>query len=234
MAAPDDFCVPDEPGPNPRASAKQTPQERGVSFSSLCSMGWRPLMLTGLMVDRLAQKFADPLNIEDRDLKRYVWQESERSGILIESIYSQRKDLLEKRPAVLVKRNAMKNLRMYLGERAGVTEQGHMEYATYWIGSHTLFCIHSTGASAEILATEVQREMTQFAQTLIKYLRLMQISVLEMGAVSEIEEAKEGFVVPVTVGWAYEEQWRIELESLALRKTPLSVLLNGALVQKTR
>lgn len=229
----DGFPLPDPAEPSPQSQARQTPQERCVSISALCSYGWRPIMLTGYLIDHLVRHFTAE-NIEDDDLRRYVWREGERTGILIESIYAKREDLLEKRPAVLVKRNAMKNLRLYLGERSGVTGQGHLEYTTYWVGSHTLFCIQGSGASVEILATEVQREITEFAQVLLKYLRLMRLSVLEVGEVSEIEEAKEGFCVPITVGWVYEESWRLELESLALRKTPLSVLLNGALIQRTQ
>lgn len=197
-------------------------------------MGWRPIMLTGLVRDLLIRHFSTPSQIETPDLRQLVWREDERTGILIESIHRWRGDLVEKRPAVVIKRNAYQNLRMLIGERSGLTEQGHYEYSTFWVGSHTLFCIHGSGASVEILASEVQRELTQFAPAVIEYLGLLKWAVTEVGGIAEIEEARESFVVPITIGWCYEEHWRLELESLKLRKVPLSVLLDGALVQGTR
>ena len=190
-------------------------------------------MLTGLVRDILIRHFSTPSNVEEPDLRHLVWRDDERTGILIESVHRWRGELVEKRPAVIVKRNAYQNLRLAMGDRSGITEDGHYEYSTFWVGSHTVFCLHRSGASVEILATEVQRELTEFAPVIVQYLGLLKWAVTEVGEISEIEEAKETFVVPITIGWAYEEEWRVELESLKLRKIPLSVLLDGALVQGT-
>lgn len=190
-------------------------------------------MLTGMVRDILIRHFTAPSNIEEPDLRHLVWRADERTGILIESIHRWRGELVEKRPAVIVKRNAYQNLRLALGDRSGLTEDGHYEYSTFWVGSHTVFCLHGSGASVEVLASEVQRELTEFAPVIIQYLGLLKWAVTEVGEISEIEEAKETYVVPITVGWAYEEEWRVELESLKLRKIPLSVLLDGALIQGT-
>jgi hypothetical protein len=83
----------------------------------------------------------------------------------------------------------------------------------------------------EILSTEVQRELTQFGPLMIEYLGLYNWQVTEVGAVSELEESRESYVIPVTVGWAYGEMWKLSREALKLRKVPLSVLLDGALVK---
>jgi hypothetical protein len=81
------------------------------------------------------------------------------------------------------------------------------------------------------LATEVQRHLTEFHPVIVEYLNLYNWQVTEVGAVSEIEESKESFVIPVTVGWAYGEMWKLSRESLKLRKVMLSVLLDGALLK---
>lgn len=190
-------------------------------------------MLTGLVRDLLIRHYTTPLNIEEPDLRHLVWRPDERTGILIESIHRWRGSIVEKRPAIVIKRNAMQNLRLVIANKAGVTEQGHVEYMTTWVGSHTLFCIHGSGASVELLATETQRELTHFAPVISDYLGLMKWSVTEVGAISELEEARESFVVPITIGWAYEELWKLELESLKLRKIPLSAFLDGALERST-
>ena len=230
----DNWCSQTSPGLSPQAQAVRPPQDRNLTVSSLCAMGWRPIMITGLIRDLLIRHFSAPSQINEADLRHLVWREDERTGILIESIHRWRGDLVEKRPAVIIKRNAYQNLRLLIGERSGITEQGMYEYSTFWVGSHTLFCIHGSGASVEILATEVQRNLTEFAPVVIDYLGLFKWTVTEVGGISELEEARETFVVPITVGWAYEEHWRLDLESLKLRKVPLSVLLDGALVQGTR
>lgn len=227
---PANWCSTSPPPPPPPPSGTGG-KLQPITPSSLCSVGWRTLMLTGLLRDLLVRHFAEPMQIEEPDLRHLVWREDERTGILIESIHRWRGELVEKRPAVIIKPNGRQNIRWGIQDDAGATEQGHKLYQTFWAGSHTLFCIHGSGASAEILATEVQRELTQFHPVIVQYLGLYAWQVTEVGGVSEIEEAKESFVIPVTVGWTYTEKWSIALESLKLRKVPLSVLLDGALIQ---
>lgn len=196
-------------------------------------MGWRQLMITGLLRDLLVRHFAEPMQIEEPDLRHLVWREDQRTGILIESIHRWRGDLVEKRPAVIIKPNGRQNVRWGIQDSAGADGQGNRQYQTFWVGSHTLFCIHGSGASTDILATEVQREISQFHPVITQYLNLFQWQVTEVGGVSELEEAKESFVIPVTVAWVYTEMWKINLEALKLRKVPLHVLLDGALVQSS-
>jgi hypothetical protein len=189
-------------------------------------MGLQPLMITGFFRDLLTRHF-QPENIQSRDLANYIWRDDMTTGILIESIHRWRGDLAEKRPAILIKRNQYSNTRMTIGDQAGTDAQGNRQYVTWWTGSHTLFCIHASGASAEVLATEVQREITQFAPVILQTLGLFRLVVTDVGAISEIEEAKESFVIPVNVTWAYQEFWTIKQEALRLRSVGLSTLLDG-------
>jgi hypothetical protein len=120
------------------------------------------------------------------------------------------------RPAILIKRNAYRNVRVGILDRVGADEEGNDNFATLWVGSHTLFCIHGSGAGTEILATEAQQELTQFAPVITEMLGLHKFKVNEVGPVSELEEATENFVAPITIGWAYEETWSIAPEALKL------------------
>ncbi len=191
-------------------------------------------MITGLLRDLLVNHFGSSSQIEEADLRHLVWQEGVRTGILIESIHRWRGDLVEKRPAVIIKSNGRQNVRLGIADYGGADGQGNRQYQTFWVGSHTLFCIHGSGAGTEILATEVQREISQFHPVITQYLKLFSWQVTDVGGIAELEEAKESFVIPVTVAWAYSEQWQISLEALKLRKVPLSVLLDGAFVQETK
>lgn len=219
---PDDWCQPGDPDPVDPAGPELIP----MAASALCSLGIRPLTITGVVRDVLTRHFAAPLGPEAEDLRRYVWRDDERTGILIESIHRWRGALVEKRPAVIVKRNSYQNMRWGIADRVRVNDRGFYEFSTGWVGSHTAFCIAGKGAAADILSTEVARLLHHWGQTLVEDLGLMRFGVTTVGDVSEIEEAREGFVVPVTVGWCYQESWQIKLESMTLRRLPVSVLLD--------
>jgi hypothetical protein len=198
-----------------------------LRVSSLCELGWQPLLIAGMIVDQLRKHFGDLSAIESNDLRRYVWQDSEKTGILIESVYRWRGDVTELRPAILIGRNAYQSQRIAINDLTGINErQGTQDFTTLCIGSHTLFCIHGTGASVDILATEVKRELSGFAPAIREYLGLDKFQVTEVGAISEVEEAREHYVSPVTVAWAYQENQTLRYESLPLRRFPLSVLLD--------
>lgn len=216
----DPWCVPTE---DETESTTAVQLDTNLA-SAVCELGWRPIFITGLIRDLLIRHFADPTNIEEKDLRHLVWKADERTSILIESIHRWRGDLVEKRPAVVIKRNPYKSMRVLHRDYVGTTEEGHESFTQLWVGSHTLFCIHGTGASTEILATEVQRELTQFSPIIRQYLGLHKFVVTEVGTVSEVEESTENFVIPLNLGWAYEENWVLELESLPLRRIPLDQL----------
>lgn len=103
--------------------------------------------------------------------------------------------------------------------------QGNPHYATYWIGSHTLFCIGGSGAQAELLATEVQREMTEFGPVIHKVMGLHRFQAAEVGEIGELEESTENFVVPVTVAYAFEQRWILLQQAPRLSAISLSMIL---------
>jgi hypothetical protein len=183
--------------------------------------------MTGLFRDMLIRHFSAEGQLHNEDLKQFIWKEGADSGILIESVYRWRGDLVEKRPAILIKRNAYRQRRLGINDEiigAGTdsalfkNERGaHSLYTVHWVGSHTIFCIHGTGASCEILASEVVDELTMFAPPIRQQLSLDEFQVTEVGEISELEEATENYVIPVTVGWVYNKTWQLQLESLPLR-----------------
>ena len=205
---PENWCESEGPAPEGQDRRQLMGQQ---TASALCHTGWAPLIITGLLRDTLVRHFSDEKLIEMPDLRKLIWREEPPTGILIESVYRWRGDLTEKRPAILLKRNAYKNVRMLIMDKVGVDGEGNENFTTFWVGSHTLFCIHGTGASVEILA-----ELTQFAPVFTSMFGLHKFKVNEVGQISELEEATENFVVPITIGWAYEENWRLEQEALRL------------------
>jgi hypothetical protein len=224
MSTPEDWCQTTPPTPK-EACETQNPY---FEPDSLCENGWQPLLLTGLFRDMLIRHFSDPKELRSEDLRQFIWKPGADSGILIESAYRWRGDLVEKRPAILVKRNAYRQRRLGIRDEiigAGTdsalfkNERGaHTIHTVNWMGSHTIFCIHGTGASCEILASEVVDELTVFTPAIRQQLLLEDFQVTEVGEISELEEATENYVIPITVGWVYNKTWQLKLESLPLRK----------------
>ena len=184
-------------------------------------------MITGLILEMLRQQFSDAQQLQEIDLRDFIWQPGAATGILIGSLQRWTGDLTEKRPAVIVTRNSAQSRSIVLGDLSRQDERGFESFVTQWIGSHTAFCLHDSGAGAEILADVVQSYLHDFHPSITQYLALHKWRVIEVGPPSKIEESRQGFVVPVTVGWAYEVTWRLELESLKVRRITLSRLVDG-------
>lgn len=222
-----------EPGAAPQKDACGT--QGTINPSYLCENGWQPLLITGFLRDLLVRQWSDPTNIISPEMKQYLWSEGQTSGILIESVYRYRADLVEKRPAIMIKRNSFRNMQTgFAGQMQGFgmgayeNEKGAISHhTTLFVGSHTLFCIHGTGASTEILASEVMSHLVACLWPIRRHLELRQFSVTEVGAIQEIEESNENYVVPITVGWGYEHVWQLKEESLPLQSVSLTGLLGG-------
>lgn len=205
-----EWCPP-TPSPLPDPGQNQQQLLGRDQYSSLCHLGWRPQLITGLIRNLLCAHFSSDDAIEDPNLKTLVWNPGDTTGLVIDSVFRFRPALADKRPALLLKRNAYKNYRVSRGDEAAIDRQGNKEYATLWIGSHTVFAIHGTGNSCEILATEAQRDLTQFAPVVLSDLGrgLKRFQVTDVGDIAEVEESTQNFAIPITVGWAYEETWKL-------------------------
>jgi len=200
-----------------------------ITLSSICSLYSAAQTLTGCFRDELTRHFAAEDLIENPDLRHLVWRDGERTNILIESVWRWNPATTGKRPAVLIKRNAYTNHRVGIGDkRQGPASDkfGFTHFETFWIGSHSLFCIGGTGSQADLLATEVSRQIHEFGQQISKELGLYRFAVLEVGAVAKLEESTENFVVPVNVGYAFSERWSLRQQAPRLKRVSLNVLLN--------
>ena len=197
------------------------------AFSSLCSLGPRPIVVTGFLRQWFIQHFSTANNIEHPELRSLLWTAMPDTPIDIESITRWKPSTTEKRPAIVIARNDWKVLRLGIDDRmmGYRSADGVEHYAAYYSGSHTLFCLSGKPMEAEILAAEVCREMIQFGPTVRKELDLMRFLVVGVGKLFEVEEARENFAVPVTVAYSLEDRWRIIPHAPFLKKIQLSSFL---------
>lgn len=206
------------------------PQFVGTTLSAICQMLPRPQTMTGLFVEHFQRHFAETNFVEDGSLRELIWRDTPTTNILIESVWRWDPTTTERRPAIIVKRNQYTFQRVGIGDNRHQLQptdaQGNPHYFALWVGSHTLFAIGGSGAQAELLGAEVQREMTEFAPRLRESLGLMRIEASQVGPVALLEESQDNFVVPVTVSYVYPERWMLRQQAPRVKAISLTTLLN--------
>jgi hypothetical protein len=198
---------------------------------NLCSYGLRPHVITGFLVQVFRQHFADRTNIEEPSLRDSLWKIQDPTGIVVESITRWDSNKANRRPAIVVKRGPASFLRLGIGDlcMGWIHESGFDYYLSFMTGSHTLFCIGNEAGEAERLAAEVYREIVQFGPVLRHYLGLHRFVLAEVGQLYRLPEATDGYAVPVSVAYAYEEFWRLEPHVPVLRRFTLGTTLEASL-----
>lgn len=207
------------------STASEGPQIRGQQASSLCSLGMRPHLMTGILRHYVGEHFATRGNTDDVALRDLLWRAKGVGNILIESITRWKPDELGMRPAVIIKRNDCRPERLFPDDQYGSTPQADPTFLNLMHGSHTLFCISKSGEEAEILAAEVNQQLEGFAHLIRQNLSLARFVPAGLGQLFEIEEATESYAVPVNVAYAYQNSWTIHEHAPRLRHVELKASL---------
>ncbi len=198
-------------------------ENRLPKVSALCSYGMRPHVMTGFLRQLLIGHFADTDNIDDPKLRQQLqelndWKPAENDTyekvygpILIESITRWVPNQIDKRPAILIKRNGWKWQKQGIGDITSTNAYtGSTSYAGLWDGSHTLFCLSQNGAETEFLATEVVKFLIKFSPMIREQMDLHRFFVSDVGGIGEIQEVIQGYAVPVNVAYMAEEAWTLQ------------------------
>jgi hypothetical protein len=204
------------------APANAGPELRIERFSNPCSFGLTPILMTGFLIQWIGDHFSRRQNIEHPELRDVLWRADTRNGILIASITDWDPAAVEKRPAVIIKRNAWQPERIAIDDRLSPSADGNEHYCMLMRGSHTLFCLAGEGGEVEILGAEVFRELLSFSSLIRRTLDLKRFSVSELGPVNELQEATENYAVPITVAYVSELAWSIEPDAPKLKRFVLS------------
>jgi len=205
-------------------------------ISSLCSTGHTPYILTGEILRLCIQQWSDPeRNVWNHKLKAegLQWASSPtETQILIEPVWKYSVQAIQKRPAIYVKRNNMRMQRRGIADgglaviREDVFKSRH-RYSVQVVGSHSLFCVGSTGGEAEAIASEVWRHQLQFSPLIRRDLKLHDYLVAELGTINKLEESHEHFVVPIAITWVFYETWFLTKEGPPLKTVELNMEGDG-------
>jgi hypothetical protein len=204
-------------------SPSDRPQFHRQQVSSLCSLGLRPHLMTGILRHLIGEHFAQRENIEEPALQDVLWRARDVGNILIESITRWKPNQLADRPAIIIKRNGWQAERIFPDDQYGTTPQGEPIFCNIMQGSHTLFCISKAGEEAEILAAEVMQELSGFAHLIRQTLSLLRFVPVGLGQIFEIEEATENYAVPVDVTYANQNAWTIHEHAPKLKSIEISI-----------
>lgn len=203
-----------------------TPYVRFRAPSSLCTTGLQAQILTGVFLQLLRSHFASAESIEEPRLQNLIWvpvandpvtPDVAKTTISIEPVYRWDPRQLQSAPAIVLKRNATtpKN-RVGIGGNevfslggipADKLPEVGREYYLPLTGSHTIFCMAQEGGIAELLSTEVARELYQFGRVIVDEFGFEFFELGEIGAVSRVEDHFESFAVPVTFQYGYYDHW---------------------------
>lgn len=193
---------------------------------NFCSLGPRPIVMDGFFRTMMRDHFSNPKSIEHRQFRERLWtaEECDR-GLEIELSYVWRPTATNKRPTIAIRRNGWKAIKMGIANRTGTTPEGHEQFSKFMQGSHTLFCIAKEGPEANILAAETYRYLLHFGPVVRRYFDLHMFEFVELGELSELQEASERYAVPITVTYAWEEAWTLFHHQPWLKRIQLSALV---------
>src|SRR5262245_37510157 len=193
---------------------------------SLCETGPHLLRMTGFFRVWMTYHFGSADNIKDPDLKDRLWTyDVKTTGILIESATIWDPTMTERRPSIVIRRNAWRQQRMGINNQLIPADaSGSTYHANYWQGAHTLFCIAGDGGECEKLSVEVFHELNEFAPAVRQATGLHRLEAVEVGELGKLDEARENFVVPVTMAYAIEQNWTLQQEAPFLKSLDMALL----------
>ena len=196
--------------------------------SALETSGVLPYSFTGILLQLIRGQFASVSNILEPQLKQYIWTDDIRkTPIIIIPTWQWTLQSLQKRPAIVIRRNAVQYTRIALGDGAAVVGETDMDklpvnapatYSEQAAGSHTIVCISELPAAAELLALEVSSRLRQYQPRIRSELGLNRLHISAVGPVAKLEESSEYFAVEVNVDYVYIEAWELPSDAPYLKR----------------
>ena len=206
----------------------ETLADRFVDPRTFCRLRFSPILATGVLLGLIREHFGNPLAIVDPMLQRYVWRTGDQTDIMIESCTNDALTRLQMRPAILVRRNAVRPKREGLDDQLKSLggEQGR-DFVVTLHGSHTVFCLAGKPGQAEVLANETAMYLLQSAPEIRGSLCFKgDFKLDEIGELGTAEGLGGQYVVPVTFSYITDFAWSIAPDAPVLRHIDYRILLD--------
>jgi hypothetical protein len=200
--------------------------DRLLDPQAFCRLRFSPILATGVLVHLLREHFGNPKSIVDPMVQQCVWRNDTETGIVIESSSNDVLTNVGQRPAVLVRRDAIRSLpRQSLGNEI-ISTGGQMgsDYGIVLQGSHTVFSISTKPGHVEALANEVSLFLTQYSPLIHHHLCLKHFQLQQIGQLSRLEGSKDQYVVPTTFSYVASFEWTLDDDLPPLRHIDMKLL----------
>lgn len=201
-----------------------------------------PRLLTGFILQLLQWKFSkvDYLhNVALRDPK-YLWVPNDydnqklEKGILIDQSSRYSPQDSQQRPAVLVKQGPqtlIPQLRTIGGYRltpsTHLLGDGHDPNVVPTLGqdmlvhpisgTHTIYCIGTTGDAAEVLGTEIWFELLDRSKNIREDCSLSRLDINNLSEAAQLEESQTNWVTTIMINYIYQRNTLLSQEAPLLR-----------------
>jgi hypothetical protein len=161
-------------------------------------------------------------------LQQCVWRNDNTTGIVIETSTNEVLTNIQQRPAILVRRNAIKTQRMSIGDRITPLRPQMGESFTIALhGSHTIFNIATKAGHAEALANETSMFLMQLAPAIRGSLCFAgDFKFEELGQVGMLDGIGGQYVVPATFSYIAEIPWTLHENLPPIRHIHFKMLLD--------
>jgi len=206
------------------SSQVTTPQQTWDDESALCAEELMPRVITGALLQTIRKYFCDADNIRSELLQSYVWNSDKRLtkiDIVTPELWD--KTRVEKRPAVLVKRAAVRSRNLAIDDSAGESEHG-THYVVQIAGSHVVTAVARTAGCADELAQSIWFDLIRWAPAFRSDLGLRIFRAPELGPVQRVnDESWEHYVSGLTATWVYEGEWVLKVEELPIKRIDINI-----------
>jgi hypothetical protein len=206
-----------------------------------------PQIITGYLIRVLQWKFSDPKNHVNDALKNanYLWSPNDTENetittkILIETSLNFNPAQANQNPAIIVARNSLEPIKTVIGNHythpsglvgkanaksgTNATDSnnyatiGHDQYLYTFRGSHSIYAIHTTGASADILAYDVWITLIHLSKLIRRDLGLNEFQVEGIQRTGKLEENDSCWITPFLVTYSYNYSFTVHQESPLLK-----------------
>jgi hypothetical protein len=195
---------------------------------TFCRLRFSPMLATGVLLSLLREHFGNAQSIVDPMLQQYVWRNDGGTDIMIETSTQEVLTNIQQRPAILVRRNAIRSQRMSIGDKVfALGPQMGQSYIVAMHGSHTVFNIAAKAGHAEALANETAMFLLQFSPQIRGSLCFTgDFRLEEIGQIGRLEGSGGQYVVPVTFSYIAEIPWTLNANLPPIRHVHIKMLLD--------
>lgn len=182
-----------------------------------------PLVITSIILELLRGHFGN-------NSPRFHWvKDPAQTKVILDPINKLDFEVVQKRPAVYVARGPIAFNRVAIDDLAEVERgKGILTYAK--IATCTVSClpVSKEAGEVELLAEEVSDVLNVFTSIIKKDFNFQKFDLGVISPIGVVQENREFFTTPVTVGLQWEEIWTVEQFSVPLRA--VLVHLNQTLI----